>query len=126
MTSREFSDLLRYVRSKFLAKMARDGFWYREKLRHDPIPWDINNGLCEEFADAIHGLAPEAEGYDAAEFDPETDSAHVFIKWGETFYDAENVRGVGDWRRLPLFQGRTREQALEEMRLRTPYRGGLR
>ena len=125
MNALQFSALLRHIRSKFLVKMAEDGFWYRRELRHDPIPWDINNGLCDQFADAAHKLVPNAEGYDVLELDPMAEVAHVIIKRGRTFYDAENVRGVSDWRRLPIFQGRSREQAIEEMGRPSGYRSFL-
>lgn len=74
--------------------------------------YDINCGLCEEWAEDVRKFYEVATGRDEVEvLDPnqmgEDDDSeyagHVFIKLGDKFYDVECSEGVVDWRQLPLF-----------------------
>jgi len=72
-----------------------------------PHPFQINNGLCEDFAYHVADICDDAR-VDAPEnhgFSPMDGryGGHVWISDGEKFYDAEAPEGVSDWRRLPLF-----------------------
>lgn len=60
-------------------------------------PWDINNGLCAEFADAIELRIPGAQAVDLPER-----WTHTVIKYDGFYYDAEEPYGVTHWRQLPL------------------------
>ena len=52
MTDAAFQKILIDVRDGILATMRRDGFYsvLPEKRFDEPAPWDVNNGLCDEFA----------------------------------------------------------------------------
>lgn len=75
--------------------------------------YDINCGLCEEWAERVRALYHEATGTDLVEVldpgnlsgnaDDSLESAHVFIRFNDMFYDAEAPQGVSDWKQLPMF-----------------------
>ncbi|HET9061728.1 MAG TPA: hypothetical protein VFO62_00430 [Candidatus Binatia bacterium] len=69
-------------------------------------PWDINNGECEEFADALADALgddnDEAVVVDCASDDWSIDYHHQCVRYGDRYYDAEEPYGVTDWRHLPL------------------------
>jgi hypothetical protein len=45
---------MRQSRDDWLRQMRKRGFYsVGRTLRHDPIPWDINCGECEDFAMAV-------------------------------------------------------------------------
>jgi hypothetical protein len=106
MTEQESQTLLTQTRDSFLAKMQEKGFWYLS-------PWDINNGLCEDFAEEISKLVPTAEVVDIVRFEGTEDEdsnndllleyAHFWILWNGKHYDAEYIEGVVNHRDLPFF-----------------------
>lgn len=113
ITEKEFQVILRQTRDSFLAKMEKNGFWYLSKRHHGPFPWDINNGLCEDFAEAICKLVPEAQAVDIVTFEGTDDEdangyllleySHFWILWEGKHYDAECTKGVVKHRDLPFF-----------------------
>jgi hypothetical protein len=89
--------------------MQRTG-WYRTdladgKLRYErPLPWDINSGWCESWAEvAKHALGDGAEVFWLDEIDP--DLTHCVLLYRDRYYDAQVPEGVVDIRDLPLVQG---------------------
>lgn len=89
----------------------------------EPTTWDINNGRCEELAEAV------AERVDGAEcapaYDPELhpfredggwDADHFVVLYRGRFYDCEMPEGVEHVRDLPLYRnrGKTRAEVLAE------------
>lgn len=86
-----------------------------------PTTWDINNGFCEDFAEAVAARVPDAEAVPA--YDPELHPSredggwnldHFVILWRGRFYDAECHEGVECVKDLPLYRnrGKTRAQVL--------------
>jgi len=123
MTEREFQDILRDTRENMLDVMRQEGFYWGprhdRKLRYDATVWDLNNGACDEFADAVAEAVPEAEALSDDQFAKVPEEAfptHVFVHWRGKFYDSECIKGVKDWRKLPLFknQGKSRARVLRE------------
>jgi len=78
------------------------------KGKQYPKPYEINDGLCEDFAyDVVETVddpnvridTPEAHGNEPlGEF-----GGHVWITDGDYYYDAEKPEGVEDWKALPFF-----------------------
>lgn len=83
---------------------------------YDESPYQINCGLCEEFATDVlkrlghpykdetdercmlwHDNMPDCTEEEAAHW------SHCFIKWDGKFYDSECPEGVTEWRKLPIF-----------------------
>lgn len=110
----DIRQLLLQHRAAILAVMERDGFYYQRQRRHDPTTWDINNGYCEEFAEAV--LTDLPDGYAAwldelPEFvgiDSHDLPAHYVLVFDNRYYDAECIDGVDNPRDLPIFQRRPR------------------
>ena len=113
------------------SKLTSDGFRkVLERVRDEILnhlgpgatTWDINNGYCEEFADAVVSLVPEADAIYVAQLDPEHDPnepmecPHVIVLWRGKLYDAECFQGIRDWRKLPMVrnQGKSRATVLQE------------
>lgn len=71
-------------------------------------PEDINNGYCEEFADQIESRVPGATGVDSG-IDSDY-GGHVFIQYGDLYYDAQNPNGVSDYRCLSFFTDRVESE----------------
>lgn len=93
---------------------ARSPEYLPEYLRgKDPHPWDINNGMCEEFAETVAARVPGAEAIPA--YDPELhperedggwDCDHFVVELAGRFYDAECHSGVDRVRDLPIYRHR--------------------
>lgn len=72
-------------------------------------PYNINNGLCEDFAKEI---IDKMGGYSDILYDVCTEnfvefgelSGHVWIYYKRKHYDAECPQGVKNWRELPIFK----------------------
>jgi len=87
-------------------------------------PYDINCGLCEEFAICvIDQLGGETEilcmvWIEDITDTPFPDAAHAVIRWesneGYLYFDAECPEGTGDLSKIPAManQGRTRQEVL--------------
>jgi len=79
-----------------------------------PTTWDVNNGLCIEFADRVVREVPEAivrhdEGPAAM--------GHWFVEFQGRFYDAESLEGVGYYWQLPIYtvnRAKCRADVLED------------
>ena len=75
--------------------------------------YDINCGLCEEWAERVRVLYQEATGNDAVDVldpgnlsgnaDDSLEAGHVFVRFKGMFYDAETPQGLIDWKQLPMF-----------------------
>lgn len=112
MTQKQFESILFHVQFVLLETMKSQGFWHGEgkkrKLRYDATPWDINNGLCDDFADTVVGIVKErypkekVDAPDLREYGAPEEVAHVPVVWRGKFYDAECIKGVKDWKKLPL------------------------
>lgn len=94
------------VRDEILAEMKRRGFYFglERVIRHDPLPWDINCGYCEEFGERVCELVKGAEAF-WKEFPHPSggyEICHYIVKYRGRFYDAECVEGVKRWRDLPI------------------------
>jgi hypothetical protein len=87
----------------------------------EPRPWDINNGWCEEFAEAVAARVPGSAAIPA--YDPELhpvradggwDCDHFVVEFAGRFYDAECHSGVDRVRDLPIYRhrGQTRSEAI--------------
>lgn len=89
----------------------------------EPTTWDINNGFCEDLAEAVAARVPGAEV--APAYDPELhplredggyDADHFVVVFEGRFYDCECPEGVDQVRELPIYRhrGKTRTQVLAE------------
>lgn len=74
--------------------------------------FDINCGMCEDWAERVAQLYREATGQDEVEVlepynltgKPEHElMGHVFIRFRGRFYDPECSEGTDTWENLPLF-----------------------
>lgn len=74
--------------------------------------YDINCGMCEEWAERVSQLYQEATGRDDVDvLDPgnvtgnpdDSLAGHVFLRHNGRFYDSECPEGVDDYLKLPLF-----------------------
>ena len=52
LTVKDISEIARDVTGYILAQM-KPGFYYKGRLRHDPLLWDINNGWCEDWGEEL-------------------------------------------------------------------------
>lgn len=127
MTEQQLQAIMLDLRSRFMSETGA-------------TPWDINNGCCGDFTDEViqevarrfgrgkgwyEDVAYKATGIEAVDLqdpdDPEMLLGHTAIHWRGRFYDAECIRGVRDWRRLPITRNRkkTRVQVISEQEART-------
>lgn len=67
-------------------------------------PYEINCGLCEEWAIQAERFSDEIYVYDLG-IDSDY-GGHVFVEYHGRYYDAECLEGVEDYRNLPIFQQR--------------------
>ena len=114
---------LRQVASKTLDEMQRDGWYHQKLLRHDrPTAWDINNGMCAEWAEWAE-MVVGGEVVDLAALKTElfglpegifADVAHTVLLLDNRFYDAQDIDGVDDPRDLQLVRGVSRETFIKE------------
>lgn len=72
-------------------------------------PYEINNGLCENFADKVNDIIPQSEIIDVGLEDPII-WGHVFIKYRGLYFDAEAPHGVKDIKNLPIFNRRIKNK----------------
>lgn len=86
--------------------------------------YDINCGLCEEWAEDVRQLYKNITGKDEVEIlDPGNLSGnsddslmgHVFIRFKGKFYDAETSSGVSQWQNLPLFKKQGTKPDVDEI-----------
>ncbi len=120
MTSTQFEAVLALVTSKYLRKLTTNPIftdrndkpgWGKQQFP-EPATWDINCGLCEEWANAVEKRAPGAVA-DWYEFN---DNDHCLVEFQGRFYDAECPEGVERPELLPIYnnEGRTRLEILTE------------
>lgn len=97
MHGEEIWRVLDGVTEEILSRMRRDGFYYRKRLRRDPLVWDINNGHCEAWA------LLAAERLHEAAFPAWIDPYHCVLVFDGKFYDADCPQGTNRWEELPMF-----------------------
>lgn len=109
-----FHEIIRSEVEILLKRMRLEGFYYCRKVLYDPTTWDINNGYCEEWAEAVAQKIPQAEVVWLDQYDEEL--AHCAILHRGKYYDAECLEGVINWKDLPLVknQNKSRAEVLEE------------
>jgi hypothetical protein len=69
-------------------------------------PYDINNGDCDSFADALY-VAAEQMGLYVEWFDSYDEvglPVHCWVCIDGKHYDAEAPEGAREWRELPIFR----------------------
>lgn len=67
--------------------------------------WEINAGMCEDFASDVVGIFPEAK----AIWDDELpggpcNGGHCVVCYRGEYYDAECPEGVENWNELPIYR----------------------
>lgn len=119
MTTHDLETVLVEETESLLNDMRQRGFFYRGELRHDPTAWDINNGRCDDFAEAVAARVAGAESVPASGFD--VDLAHQVVLFGGRFYDAECHAGVARLEDLPIARNRnrSREDVIGELHVPT-------
>lgn len=82
------------ILAEILAEMRGEGM-------SEPLPWDVNNGWCEEFGVRAEGRIPGAYG----EWDDEDNGGvgHYIVFYEGRAYDAEALDGRDDPRHLPIY-----------------------
>jgi hypothetical protein len=112
MTKAEVQAILEGVTEEILDRMRESGFHVEfnvitgdpeDELRFDPIPWDVNNGHCEAWAERAAELIPGAL---AAWIDP----VHCVLVYDGLFYDADWTAGARHWNQLPMFSNAMHER----------------
>jgi hypothetical protein len=66
-------------------------------------PEVCNTGFCDIFAEKFREEYPGAELW-GTEWGLGYTFGHVWVKYGNKFYDAETPQGVTDWKQLPYIQ----------------------
>jgi hypothetical protein len=62
--------------------------------------YQINHGMCEDFAEDVCRLMPGAIALWNDEIDPNSPFAHKVILYGRKYYDCECPKGTRNWRKL--------------------------
>ena len=107
--SAEFARILKEETAILLSDMQQNGFFYCGELRFDPTTWDINNGRCDDFAEAVAARVEGAESVPAT--DGDVDLAHQVVVWNGKYYDAECHDGVQKLADLPMAKNVGRSRA---------------
>lgn len=131
----EFRKILQEETDRLLQQMAVNGFWSGDDQRYllyCPTTWDINNGECETWAEAVAERVPDTEiiwldavpdwaGQYVVDNEIKISDifelpAHCVIFYRKKYYDAECLDGVSDWTQLPIVQnkGQSREDVLKQ------------
>lgn len=94
-----------------IASFARQLAQQFRQERRTATVWDINNGLCEEFAYALEAAFPGGEVVDLEEVAFEEDHlapydypGHFAYRYRGRYYDAQNPDGVDHWRDLDIIR----------------------
>jgi len=119
----ERTRILREVTETIQDEMQRGGWWgwtgKEHVYRHDrPTAWDINNGMCEDWAqEAVRRVGGEEADLASLRYEmfglPDgifEDVAHIVLLLDGRFYDAQDIEGVDDPRQLQLVRGVSRQQ----------------
>jgi len=127
VSAAERTRILREITESVKDEMQRTGWWTDDEQgrpveRFDrPSEWDINNGMCEEWAEtAERRLGGEAAdlaylryekfGLPADIFE---DVSHIVLLLDGRFYDAQDPQGVSDPRKLHLIRRVSREEFIK-------------
>lgn len=124
----DISTICKQITSRILKNLEKEGY-------SSPCEWDINNGLCEEWALSfceqvknaiVVWLDLEEEDFIKVlqktnsclkGYDPETDYGHCVVLHENMLYDAQNPEGVHSWRQLNFVKGITKNEFLECKRI---------
>jgi len=102
---------------RLLQLLRTGGFWYRDQYRYDATPWDINNGCCEDWAEAV---ASQVRGAYVLWLDDDEDAPHYcrhcVIDYRRRYYDADCLDGVDDVMDLPILKGKKRPRGRRLLR----------
>lgn len=109
MTTDDLEAVLVEETEALLSDMRQYGYFYRGELRFDPTTWDINNGRCDDFAEAVAARVTGAESVPTSAFG--VDLAHQVILFGGRFYDAECHAGVTKLEDLPIARNCNRSRS---------------
>lgn len=104
------SDIAREVTAEFLAKLTT-GFYRDGNYRHDPLPWDINQGYCEEWATEVAWRYNQEGDRTAAitgMYMGLDEPWHTYVILDGKYYDAEAPDGVDDPSELPIYEDNPR------------------
>lgn len=128
LTRERFVAMVRAEVQRRLRDMRQRGFYYRDEKRYDPTTWDIDNGECEEFSQAVLARLPggihETDGVETVWLDDELPDgpSHCVLRFKGRFYDAEAPEGVAHLGDVPVMRHRTMTR--EEVVGRGRTRGG--
>lgn len=110
-----FQQSMQQATAEFLADQNTQIYGgVRPDARRAKDAYDINCGLCEEWAQRVYELyleltgKPDVEYLDAGNIsgndDDSLECGHVFLRFKGKYYDAECPQGVRQFWQLPLFQ----------------------
>jgi hypothetical protein len=91
------------VTAGILEDMSK-GFWYEDQYRHDPLPWDINNGWCEDWGSLMIARGSELGLHIDGDWYEKDGSNHFVISYDSRYYDAEAPDGVDSLWDLPIWR----------------------
>ena len=116
MDRKQFTEILIECRDALLRELAGKGPGPGCRFRggEQPSAWDVNNGLCEDFAALVIARAPDAQEYPCERYL----LAHVCLQWRGRWYDAECVQGAKRLRDLPIFRANQIPEGLRRRRTR--------
>lgn len=71
-------------------------------------PYDVNSGMCTDFASYLHELFPESFLRYTEDYIPDTSpdhpGGHCWIYLDGKHYDSESLQGVDEWFDLPIMK----------------------
>jgi len=73
--------------------------------------YNINCGMCEDFANDLVSLFPEAvaewgDGFTTEQDDPDQYAYHCIVLYQNKFYDSQHPEGIEDFREISAFKCR--------------------
>ena len=71
--------------------------------------YDINNGLCDDWATKVNEILPETEILGTPDYyfmNYEWAIGHYWIKYKGKHYDAETLKGAKNWKNLLIFKNK--------------------
>lgn len=111
-----FQEIFRMVTEHYM----QEAFNVLPETPADYCPWDINRGLCEDWANTMQSHVggevrwlDELPGYWSI-YGDSLDCAHAVLELNGKFYDSQHPEGVKDWMDLDIAQGVTREEFLDK------------
>lgn len=87
------------MENKFMATVIR-----RIVKEFGLTPKQINEGECEEFAEKVRHIIPEAKIEEIQDHFEDIVMRHFYLKYKSKYYDSETPKGVAHWSDLPVYQ----------------------